>query len=46
MVMMTTLLTLLLSSAAMAREKERGTIQPLMVSPLSTMQIRCRKCSQ
>jgi len=39
MVMMTTLLTLLLSSAAMAREKERGTIEQLMVSPLSPMQI-------
>lgn len=37
--MMTTLLTLLLSSAAMAREKERGTIEQLMVSPLSPMQI-------
>ena len=39
MVMMTTLLTLLLSAAAMAREKERGTIEQLMVSPLSPMQI-------
>lgn len=39
MVMMVTLLTILLTTAAMAREKERGTIEQLLVSPLSPLQI-------
>jgi ABC-2 type transport system permease protein len=39
LLMMTTLLTILLSTAAMAREKERGTIEQLLVSPLSPVQI-------
>ena len=39
LVMMTTLLTILLSTAAMAREKERGTIEQLLVSPLTPLQI-------
>lgn len=39
LLMMTTLLTLLLSTAAMAREKERGTIEQLLVSPLTPLQI-------
>lgn len=39
LVMMTTLLTILLSSAAMAREKEHGTIEQLLVSPLTPLQI-------
>jgi ABC-2 type transport system permease protein len=39
MVMMVTLLSILLSTAAMAREKERGTIEQLLVSPLSPLQI-------
>ncbi len=43
LMMMTTLLTILLSSAAMAREKERGTIEQLLVSPLTPMQIMLPK---
>ena len=39
LLMMTTLLTILLSTAAMAREKERGTIEQLLVSPLTPIQI-------
>lgn len=39
LLMMTTLLTILLSTAAMAREKERGTIEQLLVSPLTPLQI-------
>ncbi len=39
MVMMVTLLTILLSTAALAREKERGTVEQLLVSPLSPLQI-------
>lgn len=39
LLMMTTLLTILLSTAATAREKERGTIEQLLVSPLTPIQI-------
>lgn len=39
MVMMATLLAILLSTAALAREKERGTVEQLLVSPLSPLQI-------
>ena len=39
MLMMITLLTILLSTAATAREKERGTIEQLLVSPLTPIQI-------
>jgi len=39
MAMMVTLLAILLSAAALAREKERGTVEQLLVSPLSPPQI-------
>lgn len=39
LIVMITLLTILLSAAAMAREKERGTIDQLLVSPLTPFQI-------
>ncbi len=34
-----TMLTMLLPAAALVREKERGTIEQLMVSPVSTMEV-------
>lgn len=34
-----TMFAILLPASAMAREKERGTIEQLMVSPLSTVQM-------
>ncbi len=43
LMMMITLLTILLSAAAMAREKERGTIDQLLVSPLTPLQIMAPK---
>jgi len=43
LIMMISLLTILLSTAAMAREKERGTIDQLLVSPLSAVQIMLPK---
>ena len=38
-----TLFSILLPAAAMVREKERGTIEQLMVTPLSAFQILCPK---
>ena len=43
LIMMISLLTILLSTAAMAREKERGTIDQLLVSPLTPVQIMLPK---
>ena len=43
LIMMISLLTILLSTAAMAREKERGTIDQLLVSPLTPAQIMLPK---
>ena len=43
LIMMITLLTILLPAAAMAREKERGTIDQLLVSPLTPLQIMLPK---
>lgn len=40
---MVTLFSMLLPAAAMARERERGTIEQLLVSPLSTTQILLSK---
>lgn len=39
LMIMITLLTMLLSAAALAREKERGTVEQLLVSPLTPLQI-------